>query len=121
MTGRYEVTTEQWKQIKDFLPGKKGDRGRTASDNRTFVNGVLWILRSGARWSDLPCKYGKYKSTHQRFSRWAKKKIWEKIFRCLIKDKKNFYIMLDITIVKAHSQAATFKKKTRLWGVPEEV
>jgi putative transposase len=118
---RYELSTDQWNKIKDLLPGKIGDRGRTAVDNRNFVNGVLWILRSGARWSDLPAKYGKYKTVHQRFSRWAKKKIWEKIFRFLIRDKKNFYIMLDSTIVKAHAQAATFKKKTRLWGVPEEV
>ena len=62
MVCRYELNTDQWNKIKDLLPGKKGDRGRTAVDNRNFVNGVLWILRSGARWSDLPAKYGKYKS-----------------------------------------------------------
>jgi transposase len=118
---RYELSTEQWKKIKDFLPGKVGDRGRSGQDNRNFVNAVLWILRSGARWSDLPTRYGKYKTVHKRFCRWAAKEIWEQIFQHLTHDKDNEYLMIDSTIVKAHQQAATFKKKVRLWGVPEEV
>ena len=104
------------------MPGKKGDRGRTAEDNRSFVNAVLWILRSGARWSDLPeVRYSKYKSIHKRFTRWSDKGIWEKVFMHLIEDHDNEYLMIDSTIVKAHQQAATLKKKTRLWGIPEEV
>jgi transposase len=120
MVKRYELSDEQWERLEAILPGKVGDRGRNAQDNRNFVNGVLWILRSGARWSDLPERYGKYKSVHKRFSRWAKAEIWEKIFRLLIKAKDNDYLMIDSTIVKAHQQAATYKKKTRLWGVLEE-
>jgi len=77
-------------------------------------------LRSGARCSDLPERYGKYKSVHKRFSRWSENKIWEKLFALLIKDKKNEYLMIDSTIVKAHQQSATYKKKIRRWGVPEE-
>jgi len=117
---RYELSTEQWEKIENILPGKKGDRGRTAVDNRNFVNAVLWILRSGARWSDMPEeRYGKYKSVHKRFTRWAKKGVWEKIFKHLIKDRDNEYLMIDSTLVKAHQQAATYKKNIRLWGVPE--
>lgn len=117
---RYELSTEQWEKIKDILPGKKSDSGRTAVDNRNFVNAVLWILRSGARWSDMPEeRYGKYKSIHKRFTRWAKKGVWEKIFKSLIKDRDNEYLMIDSTLVKAHQQSATLKKKIRLWGVPE--
>ena len=59
---RYELTQTQWKRIEDLLPGKARDPGRTAADNRSFVNGVLWVLRSGACWSDLPTRYGAYKS-----------------------------------------------------------
>ena len=119
---RYELSTDQWKKIENLLPGKKGDRGRTATDNRNFVNAVLWILRSGARWADLSeDRYGKYKSIHKRFTRWARKGIWEKIFKHLIEDYDNEYLMIDSTIIKAHQQAATNKKKIRLWGVPEEV
>lgn len=110
---RYELSTEQWSKIKDLLPGKVGDRGRTAADNRLFVDSVLWILRSGARWSDMPEeRYGKYKSIHKRFSRWAQKGIWEKIFKYLIKDRDNEYLMIDNMLVKAHQQSATYKKKS---------
>jgi len=121
---RYELNDLQWEKIKDFLPGSKEDVGRTAADNRLFVNGVLWVLRSGARWHDLPERYGKYKSVHKRFMRWANSGVWERVFHALVSDKKNQYLMLDSTIVRAHQQAATGRKKgvrTRLWGVPEEV
>jgi transposase len=72
-----------------------------------FVDGVLWVLRSGARWSDLPERYGKYKSMHKRFARWAASGVWDQIFRTLIRDVKNEYLMIGSTIVRAHQQAAT--------------
>jgi transposase len=121
--GRYELSDVQWERIKDFLPGRTEHVGRTAMDNRLFVNGVLWVLRSGAHWHDLPDRYGKYKSVHKRFSRWATSGVWEKVFRELVGDRKNQYLMIDSTIVRAHQQAATGRKKgdrTRLWGAPEE-
>ena len=123
MAKRYELSDQQWDRIKDLLPGKASDPGRTATDNRNFVNGVLWVLRSGARWYDLPERYGKYKSVHKRFTRWAKAGVWERVFEALIKDRDNDYIMLDSSLVKAHQQAATGKggEATRLWGVREEV
>lgn len=122
MARRYELSEKQWEKIRDLLPGKVGDPGRTASDNRNFVNGVLWVLRSGARWSDLPERYGKWKTVHKRFTRWAKSEVWEKVFESLIQDRNNAYLMLDSTIVKAHQQAVTGKggAAIRLWGVPEE-
>lgn len=57
---RYEISDENWERIKDLLPGKEGDPGRTAEDNRRFINGVLWIARTGAPWPDLPERYGKH-------------------------------------------------------------
>ena len=54
MAGRYELSDTQFDQIRDVLPGKPGDRGRTAQDNHRFINGVLWVLRSGAHWHDMP-------------------------------------------------------------------
>jgi len=90
-------------------------------DNRRFVNGVCWVLRSGARWCDMPPRYGAWKIVHQRFLRWADKGIWDAMFAMLAKDRDNEYVMIDSTIVRAHQQAATSKKNTaaRLWGVPE--
>lgn len=117
---RYELADRQWERIKDLLPGRAETVGVTARDNRQFVNGVMWILRSGARWRDLPERYGKWKNVHRRFSRWAASGVWEKVFDVLIKDTKNEYLMIDSTIVRAHQHAAgSKKKKTRLWGVPE--
>jgi transposase len=86
--GRYELSDLQWEQIKDLLPGRKEHVGRTAADNRVFVNGVLWVLRSGARWRDLPERYGKYKSVHKRFIRWANSGVWEKVFHEIVRDKQ---------------------------------
>jgi transposase len=122
MVKRYELTDAQWRLIAELLPGKSDDPGRTAADNRLFVNAVLWVLRSGAHWHDLPPRYGKWKSVHTRFARWAKNGVWERMFEVLIKDRKNEYLMLDTTLVRAHQQAATGKggTKIRLWGVPEE-
>ena len=122
MVKRYELSDGQWDRVKDLLPGKAGDPGRSGRDNRQFVNGVLWVLRSGARWHDLPERYGKWKSVHTRFSRWAKAGVWERMFETLIRDRDNQYLMLDTTLVRAHQQAATGKggPKIRRWGVPEE-
>ena len=124
---RYELSEAQWARIAPLLPGKAADPGRTGSDNRLFVNGVLWVLRSGAHWRDLPERYGKWKTAHKRFTRWAAAGVWERVFADLIKDRDNQYLMLDSTLVRAHQQATTGrgsgKKKggaTRLWGVPEE-
>lgn len=114
---RYELSDAQWERIALLLLGKAADPGRTASDNRQFVNGCLWVLRSGAHWRDLPERYGKWKTVHRRFSRW-----------CLGKglpgaDSRSGqpYLMIDSTIVRAHQQAATGKggPRIRRWGVPE--
>jgi len=120
---RYELTQAQWERIAPMLPGKATDPGRTASDNRLFVNGVLWVLRSGAFWQHLPERYGKWKSVHARFTRWAKAGVWEKVFAELIKDRDNKYLMLDTTLVRVHQQAAGGKggPRIRRWGVPEVV
>ena len=118
---RYELSGEQWKKIEGMLPGRAGWVGVTARDNRQFVNGVLWVLRSGAQWKDLPTGYGNWKSTHKRFTRWARSGIWERIFQTLVKDPDNTYVMIDSTIIRVHQQAVCGKRgtKTRLWGVPE--
>ena len=122
MSKRYELSAAQWRGIGELLPGKEGDPGRTGADKRLFVNGVLWVLRSGAHWHDLPARYGKYKTVHKRFTRWAKAGVWERVFASLSADPDNEYLMLDTTLVRAHQQAATGKggTGTRLWGVPEE-
>ena len=63
MARRFEMTDEQWDRIKDLLPGKPGDPGATARDNRLFIDAVLWIARTGARWRDLPERFGNWNSS----------------------------------------------------------
>ncbi|RUM06201.1 IS5 family transposase [Rhizobium chutanense] len=106
---RYELNDAQWLKIASLLPGKAGDLGRTGSDNRLFVNGCLWILRSGTHWRDLPERYGKWKTVHRRFSRWCHAGVWEQVFEALTADRDNQYLMIDSTIVRAHQQAASGK------------
>jgi transposase len=106
MPKRYELSEQQWARIAETLPRKKSNPGQTAQDNRLFVDGVLWVLRSGAHWDELPERYGKRKNVH---TRWAKSGVWERVFAALIDDPKNEYLMLDATLVRAHYQAAARK------------
>ena len=119
---RYGLRDDQWARVKDVLPGRQGHVGVTAKDNRLFVEAVLYRYRAGIPWRDLPERFGDPIKIHTRFSRWAKSGVWERVFEALIKDRKNEYLMLDTTLVRAHQQAATGKggTKTRLWGDPEE-
>ncbi len=106
---RYELSAAQWHLIEGFLNGRQGWVGVTAKDNRTFVNGVLSVLRSGAQWKDLPAQFGNWKSVHKRFTRWARSGIWERIFQVLLDDPDNRYVMIDSTTVRVHQQAACGK------------
>ena len=71
---RYGLRDDEWERIKGLLPGKVGDVGVTAQDNRRFVEAVLYRYRAGIPWRDLPERFGGWKNTHRRFSRWAKSK-----------------------------------------------
>lgn len=101
MAKRYELTHAQSLRFSPLLPGKKGDPGRSAVDNRLFANACLWVLCSGARWHDLPDRNGKWKSDHNRFGRWAEKGVWERIFTDIIEDPNNTYVTLDTTLIRA--------------------
>ena len=83
---RLNLRDDQWKRIADLLPGKPGDRGRTAGDNRLFVEAVLWMARSGAPWRDLPEEFGLWNSVYKRFARWEKSGVWERVFGALAGD-----------------------------------
>ncbi|MEB3205911.1 MAG: IS5 family transposase [Vampirovibrionales bacterium] len=107
-----ELSDAQWDKIKDALPGKKSDRGRTAVDNRLFVEAVYWVGRNGGRWRALPECFGKWASVHKRFIRCAKAGIWQMIFNTLAVSADTEWLMIDSTIVRAHQHAAGAKKHT---------
>jgi transposase len=124
---RHEISDEHWSRIKDLLPGREGDPGVTAKDNRLFVNAVLWIAKTGAPWRDLPERFGNCNSVWRRFDRWARKGTWERVFREL-QDPDLEWLLLDSTVIRAHQHAAGAKKgvlredqNKRRWADPEAV
>ena len=102
---------DQWERIAHFLPGKAGDRGVTAKDNRLFIEAVLWIARTGAPWRDLPAQFGRWHSVYMRFSRWSKQGGWERLMAVLIDEPDLEELLIDATIVRAHQHAAGAQKK----------
>ena len=96
------LSDEQWERVAPLLPGKPGDPGRSGEDNRLFVEAVLWMVRSGAPWRDLPERFGKWGSVWKRFRRWAEKGVFERVFRELSDDPDFEYALIDGTIVKVH-------------------
>ena len=102
MRRRYELTDEQWARIGALLPPERGRRARPAKDNRLMVNGIVWVLRTGAPWRDLPPHYGPWKSVYTRFSRWSHRRVWDRVLAELAKDADSIAYMVDATIVRVH-------------------
>ena len=107
---RHELTEEQWRRIKDVLPPEQGRAGRRPRPNREMVNAILWVLRSGAPWRDLPERDPKWKSVHTRFLRWSKRGVWKRVLDVLAADLDDELAMIDASIVRVHQDAAGGKK-----------
>jgi len=99
---RTVLSDEQWARIAPLLPGKEGDPGRSGEDNRLFVEAVLWLVRAGAPWRDLPPQFGKWSSVWKRFRRWALRGVFDRIFHVFAQDPDFEYALIDGTIVKVH-------------------
>jgi len=80
MSNRGDLTNEQWERIEPLLPKAKTKRGRPAQDHRQVLNGILWVLRTGAPWRDMPERYGKWTTIYSRFQRWRRAGVWNKLF-----------------------------------------
>jgi transposase len=106
---RHRLTDAQWNRIKDLIPGKPGDPGRTGDDNRLFVDAIVWMARTGAPWRDLGSSFGKWNSVWKRFRRWAKRGVWERIMAALADDPDFESVIIDGTIIRAHQHAAGAK------------
>ena len=109
-TRRYGLRDDQWARIEHLLPGRVGQVGGTARDNRLFVEAVLYRYRAGIPWRDLPERFGGWKNVHRRFSRWAAGGVWQRVFQALSADADNEYAMIDATIVRAHQHSAGARK-----------
>ena len=110
VVGRLVLSDAAWRLMAPHIIGDERSRGTSGRDNRMFVEGVLWIVRTGAPWRDLPEVFGEWNSVFRRFSRWSHKGIWHRIFAAVSDDPDFEYLIVDSTIVRAHQHAAGAKK-----------
>jgi transposase len=108
---RHELTDGQWDIIKNLLPGKQGDPGVTAKDNRLFLNAIFFVAKTGIPWRDLPERFGHWHRVFQRFNRWCKKGVFTQIF-AVLRDPDLEVLMLDSTVIRAHQHSAGQKNST---------
>ena len=117
MTHR-DLTDEQWARLQPLLPARKPKTGKPNIDHRRIINGILWILRTGAPWDDLPRRYGKRGTVSSRYYRWRKRGIWDRIFAALQAQAERdggldwTLHFVDSTVVRAHQHAAGAKGGT---------
>jgi transposase len=107
---RLLLSQRQWLRIEPYISGREQDPGATGRDNRRFVEGVLWVLRTGAPWRDLPAYFGRWNSTYQRFRRWCLRGVWWRIVRRLTPEpSKPEVLLLDSTILRAHQHSTCWR------------
>lgn len=102
---------DQWLKLAPLLPGKDGDRGRTGQDNRRFLEAVLWIVRTGSPWRDLPVEWGNWHTTYTRFKRWGEAGVWERLVKAVSGDTDMEALMIDSTAARVHQHGAGAQKK----------
>lgn len=116
---RMVLRDDQWDRIKDLLAGKPTDCGVTASNNRLFLEAVLWIARTGSPWRDLPTEFGYWHRVYVRYNRWSHTGRWTGIFEAMAQNDPDLeYMMVDGSIVRVHQHGAAKKKTSakKLWG-----
>jgi transposase len=112
----YRLSDSQWDRIKDLLPDN-GHRGGQWKDHRPMIDGILWALADGGRWRNLPKEFGPWQSAYDRFRRWVRTGLWDKVLRRLQARKMNSdeidweLFCIDGTVVRAHQSAAGASKK----------
>lgn len=114
---RHELTDDQWTALGALLPPQRPRTGRPANDHRTVLNGMLWVLRTGAPWRDLPERYGSWQTVYSRFRRWREAGVWDQILHTLQRDAAHddaldgSLAMIDGSSIRAHQHAAGAPKK----------
>jgi len=109
---RTDLTDPEWERLKSKLPASKGKRGGQYKDHRPVLNGILWVLRTGAPWRDMPERYGKWKTCHDRLLRWRRQGVWERVLQALQGEAEAVgevvwtVVSIDGTTVRAHQHAA---------------
>ncbi|MCP5041366.1 MAG: IS5 family transposase [bacterium] len=108
---RFDLTKEQWQRLEPVLPPQKPKHaGKPPHSHRKMLNGMLWVLRTGAPWRDLPRVYGSWKSVHTRFLRWSKAGVLQVVLDELAKDADDEFTSIDGSLVRVHQDATGGKK-----------
>ena len=112
---RFVLTDAQWAKMEPLCLGKPGDPGRSGANNRLFVEAVLWIVRTGSPWRDLPASFGNWSTVYTRFRDWAAAGVFRRLFEAVSDEPDMEYAMVDATIVKVHrhGQGAKGGPKTK--------
>jgi transposase len=101
---RYELADYEWTAIRPMLPNKP--RGVPRVNDRRVLNGIFWVLRSGAPWRDLPAAFGPYTTCYNRFVRWRRAGVWSRIIDALAAAQDAAVQMIDTSIVRVHQHGA---------------
>ena len=105
---RYELTDFEWSIIAPLLPNKP--RGVPRADDRRVLNGIYWRLRTGSPWADIPERYGPATTCYNRFVRWRKQGVWDRIFDAVSKAYDGDLQMVDSSSIRVHQHAANVKR-----------
>ena len=110
---RHDISDEKWAVIGPMLEKKKTEtRGRKRKDDRLMFNGILWILKTGAPWRDLPAEFGPWNTVHKRFLEWTRLEVWDDILRMLSIKADQDALIIDATFVRVHQHATGAKGGT---------
>ena len=120
--GRFDLTDRQWERLEPLLPPERPHTGRPNDDHRRIVNGILWVLRTGAPWRDLPERYGPVGTVASRFYRWREAGVWDRVLAALqaaadARGEVDWSLpFVDATIVRAHQHAAGARRTGAVGG-----
>lgn len=118
MRRRYDLTDFEWTIIDRELPRKS--RGVPRVDDRRVINGILWRFRTGSPWADIPERYGPYTTCYNRFVRWRKAGVWDRLLAAVSEAYDGELVMIDSSSIRVHQHGATLKKGIQIaaWDVP---
>jgi transposase len=119
---RYELTDREWSIIAPLLPNKP--RGVPRVDDRRVLNGILWRFRTGSPWAEIPERYGPPTTCYNRFVRWRKAGVWDRLLEAVSEAYDGDIVMIDSSCVRVHQHAATGKRgigTMAAWDVPAAV
>jgi transposase len=115
VSGRFELTDAEYARVEPLLPSMKPQRGGRWRDHRQVINGILFRVRTGVPWRDVPARYGPWKTLYKRFARWEEDGTWARIEATLQADadaagELDWHGHADSTVVRAHQHAAGARK-----------